>query len=59
MGQNTININKANNNLSPQLTERNKIPRSMPWEVKVMACEKHKHVADFHLIMISLIKDCC
>ena len=35
------------------------IPLSMPLEVKVMACEKHKHVADFHLIMISLIKDCC
>ena len=27
----------------------------MPCEVKVMAWEKHKHVADFHLIMISFL----
>ena len=36
-----------------------KRPRIMTWEVNVMDWEKHKNVAEFHLITISFIEACC
>jgi hypothetical protein len=41
MGNNSTNIFKANNHLSPRITEHNEMPPHMPMEIKIQTWDGH------------------
>jgi hypothetical protein len=46
MVNNSTNINKTNNNPSPQLTKHKKRTQHMMLEIQALAWDRHKHFDD-------------
>ena len=53
MVNNSTNINKMNNHLSPSLTEHKKNPWNTTLEIQVFAWDRHKNVIGLNRLMVS------